>query len=488
MVDTSATETKKITRANLVTDLAGAITLDGLSDVSSITEARGQIIRRGASTWDALDLGSSGKILQSDGTDIGYSTATFPTGSPTDSNLLVGDGTNYVLESGATLRTSLGLGTSDNPTFASVKIQELFISPDTSQSITAVSDTIASANGVLRISSNADYVMTSTPTITAGSDGEVMVLINTGSFEIELQDDGILANSDVFLGGASGVLKPNEVLVLIFNTSISGWNIYSHPNNVGGGGNATVINVRNTSGSTIAKGVPVYASGWNAGQIRTTIAKADGDDSAKMPSIGLTATSIANNKNGQVIASGVLSGFDTSSFSNGDSLFVSTTAGALTATRPIVDDVQKIGIVLRSHASKGVVLISGAGRVNDTQWNISVSTLRTGVTAGNTLLLQARDVDGTSWSTFATLTANDTPTFDLAAATTIGTNAIAYTGGAFHDGFSDFVGNEHIDWTSASDDFSTSGTLASGIQTITGSPAILIVTDGGGIAMDTSDA
>jgi hypothetical protein len=32
----------------------------------------------------------------------------------------------------------------------------------------------------------------------------------------------------------------------------------------------------------------------------------------------------------------------------------------------------------------------------------------------------------------------------------------AYAGGAFHDGFSDFVANEHIDWTNASDSFSTS--------------------------------
>lgn len=36
---------------------------------------------------------------------------------------------------------------------------------------------------------------------------------------------------------------------------------------------------------------------------------------------------------------------------------------------------------------------------------------------------------------------------------------IAYTGGAHHDGFSDFVANEHIDWTSTTSNFSTSGTL-----------------------------
>src|SRR3990167_555494 len=37
--------------------------------------------------------------------------------TPTDSNIIVGDGSNWVTESGATARTSLGLGTGDSPQF-----------------------------------------------------------------------------------------------------------------------------------------------------------------------------------------------------------------------------------------------------------------------------------------------------------------------------------------------------------------------------------
>ena len=40
--------------------------------------------------------------------------------TPTDGNIIVGNGTNFVLESGATARTSLGLGTGDAVTFAGV--------------------------------------------------------------------------------------------------------------------------------------------------------------------------------------------------------------------------------------------------------------------------------------------------------------------------------------------------------------------------------
>jgi hypothetical protein len=54
----------------------------------------------------------------------------------------------------------------------------------------------------------------------------------------------------------------------------------------------------------------------------------------------------------------------------------------------------------------------------------------TGKTAADTALLQAYDVDGASYTTFATLTANNTPTMDLSTAVTMGTNAIYYaTGG-----------------------------------------------------------
>jgi len=42
--------------------------------------------------------------------------------TPTDSNFIVGDGTNFVLESGNTARTSLGLGTGDSPTFTNVSV------------------------------------------------------------------------------------------------------------------------------------------------------------------------------------------------------------------------------------------------------------------------------------------------------------------------------------------------------------------------------
>ena len=55
--------------------------------------------------------------------------------------------------------------------------------------------------------------------------------------------------------------------------------------------------------------------------------------------------------------------------------------------------------------------------------------IRTGTTAGYTLLLRAYDNTGASYTTFGTLTANLTPTFDLNTATTINSAYIYRAGG-----------------------------------------------------------
>jgi hypothetical protein len=57
------------------------------------------------------------------------------------------------------------------------------------------------------------------------------------------------------------------------------------------------------------------------------------------------------------------------------------------------------------------------------------SAIQTPTTAGSTLTLQAYDVDGASYTTFATLTANNTPTMDLSTAVTQGGAVIYRVGG-----------------------------------------------------------
>lgn len=76
--------------------------------------------------------------------------------------------------------------------------------------------------------------------------------------------------------------------------------------------------------------------------------------------------------------------------------------------------------------------IQDSGVILDDSNNTTYPTgaaLRTSTSAGNTLLLQAYDVDGTAYVTWATLTANDTVSFDIHTSTTIGTAYIYRVGG-----------------------------------------------------------
>ena len=120
------------------------------------------------------------------------------------------------------------------------------------------------------------------------------------------------------------------------------------------------------AGEALTKGDVVYISGIS-GQT-TVVSKADANDAAKMPAFGLAAKTVSSSAALEVYTFGTLSGLDTSSYTEGDELFVSTTAGVLTSTAPTGEgsQIQKMGKVTRSHASSGSIKIMGAGRTNAT--------------------------------------------------------------------------------------------------------------------------
>jgi hypothetical protein len=93
------------------------------------------------------------------------------------------------------------------------------------------------------------------------------------------------------------------------------------------------VPVRNNSGATIGKGVPVYPTGSSGTTI--TIAPADASAAATASrTLGLTYQSIPNNTNGLVIAVGPLEGLNTSTLTEGAIIYLSETTGAMTTTRP----------------------------------------------------------------------------------------------------------------------------------------------------------
>jgi len=112
----------------------------------------------------------------------------------------------------------------------------------------------------------------------------------------------------------------------------------------------------------ITKGQAVYITGVSGNTV--TVALADADNASKMPAFGLAAASVSASSAVEIVTFGTLSSLDTSSFSVGNNLFVSTTPGVLTSTPPTGESaqIQNVGKVKRSNATVGSIKVGGAGR------------------------------------------------------------------------------------------------------------------------------
>ena len=134
---------------------------------------------------------------------------------------------------------------------------------------------------------------------------------------------------------------------------------------------STHLNVKNTSGSLIAKGTPVYITGNVGNTDKLEIAPADASSASTMPAVGLLETDLANDGEGFVVQGGFLKGLvtatiDGTSTSSNDTVYVKS-GGGLTMTKPTgaSNFIQNIAKVARVHASNGSLVVSSILRAND---------------------------------------------------------------------------------------------------------------------------
>jgi hypothetical protein len=98
-------------------------------------------------------------------------------------------------------------------------------------------------------------------------------------------------------------------------------------------GQEAYIRVRNTTGSTITNGSPVYITGAQGQHITVDLATAT--EEVKSEAVGVATHDIENNSFGYVTTFGLVRGIDTNAFTEGDELFVSIVDGELTNTSPV---------------------------------------------------------------------------------------------------------------------------------------------------------
>ena len=132
-----------------------------------------------------------------------------------------------------------------------------------------------------------------------------------------------------------------------------------------------VIECKNTSGSTISKGTPVYQTGTVGATDVIEIDVADASDEDKMAAIGLLQSDLANNAFGKVVITGELLNIITSPIDGvtpvtGDTIYVKS-GGGLTLTKPTgVNFIQNIGLVGKvSGGNSGSITVSSIMRSND---------------------------------------------------------------------------------------------------------------------------
>lgn len=103
----------------------------------------------------------------------------------------------------------------------------------------------------------------------------------------------------------------------------------------------------------ITKGQPVKFTSYDAVNAAIEVNLAN---QATSFSIGLAHETMATDAFGTVVTNGILTGIDTSAYTNGQVLYVDGT-GILTATEPTTGTLQPIAMVTYSHATEGRVMI-----------------------------------------------------------------------------------------------------------------------------------
>lgn len=123
------------------------------------------------------------------------------------------------------------------------------------------------------------------------------------------------------------------------------------------GASSNKLNVVNKSGVTLNIGDVVFVDGAQGGTPTADLAQADQHDTAH--AVGVVSESINNNQSGDITMFGSVDGFDTSLFSEGTDLYLSSSiAGKLTEIPPSPEFiVVHLGVVTKSNATTGSMIV-----------------------------------------------------------------------------------------------------------------------------------
>ena len=184
--------------------------------------------------------------------------------------------------------------------------------------------------------SGTDTYTTTISGVTAYNDGDAYLIrfsignttgctlnINSlGAKDLYRNNNGLLVGGDIIDGAE---------MFCIYNSTLNGFQV------IGTAPNTLLAYVTNADSVTITKGQPVYAFGGQGDRLTVKLAS-NSTDATSAQTVGLVlSTSIAANQKGLIIVNGQLDGlsiFPTSTWADGDAVYLGATAGTVTKTKP----------------------------------------------------------------------------------------------------------------------------------------------------------
>jgi hypothetical protein len=152
--------------------------------------------------------------------------------------------------------------------------------------------------------------------------GATLNINSLGAKTLYRNNDGALIGGDIINGGE---------MLCIYNTSLNGFQV------IGTAPNSLFAYVTNADSVTLTKGMPVYA--FSGTGDRMTVKRANNTtDATSAQTVGLVlSTSIAANQKGLIMIQGLLDGLSilpTSTWADGDPVYLGATAGTITNVKP----------------------------------------------------------------------------------------------------------------------------------------------------------
>jgi hypothetical protein len=353
-----------------------AVTTEGATTTNSITV--GGVTIGTEYSLPTLD-GSANQVLQTNGTGtVSFATLDFTggleykgsfnatAGTPSLANAEKGD--FYIIDTAGTIYGQtwavgdhLLINEDMGGTITNSKIDKI----DNTQAVTSVN----TQTGAVVISGNdvaADHTAVNYTATNANVDGHLAGIDSALGASASPTLDGVTTNGNTTTNSieVGAVQVSGDITADTADTRTIGGEDTRFITTYSDLNGAIRFKAKNDEGVQITKGQAVYIKGLAGDGTTPTVGLADSNDASKMPAFGLAFNTANDQAEVQIVQVGNLGGLNTSGFSVGDTLYIDTTAGAVTNTKPTgeTSQLQNIGRVIRSDNGDGVIMVGGAGR------------------------------------------------------------------------------------------------------------------------------